>query len=164
MADEDIETALHEIAIEGKHGVYIPVGALWGAEDIRRMADSGALEVTQRNTIKVSVSHILIICVLQALTITMTKHPASFRVSGLLEVAKKKALSSTEPTTLYDGVNPLLLETNLVIGLLLKCFSGGVRSLCHLAPNNVNTMAAAAIAAHNLGFDKVIGRLVADPK
>jgi hypothetical protein len=27
--------------------------------------------------------------------------------------------------------------------------------LCPLAPNNVNTMACAALAAHNLGFDKV---------
>ena len=32
-----------------------------------------------------------------------------------------------------------------------------------LAPNNVNTMAAAAIAASNLGLDNVIGRLVSDP-
>jgi hypothetical protein len=34
-------------------------------------------------------------------------------------------------------------------------FSGSVRELCPLAPNNVNTMAAAAIAGHTLGFDKV---------
>ncbi len=39
---------------------------------------------------------------------------------------------------------------------------GPVRGLCPLAPNNVNTMAAAAIAAHNLGFDKVTGCLIAD--
>jgi len=39
-----------------------------------------------------------------------------------------------------------------------------VRELCPLAPNNVNTMAIASLAAHNLGFDKVIGCLVADPQ
>lgn len=43
-------------------------------------------------------------------------------------------------------------------------FAGVARELCHLAPNNVNTIAAAAVAAHNLGFDKVQGALVADPK
>ena len=42
--------------------------------------------------------------------------------------------------------------------------TGPVRDLCPLAPNNVNTMACAAIAAHNLGFDGVVGCLVADPR
>jgi aspartate dehydrogenase len=42
-------------------------------------------------------------------------------------------------------------------------FNGCVRDLCPLAPNNVNTMAAAAIAGHTLGFDGTIARLVADP-
>lgn len=37
----------------------------------------------------------------------------------------------------------------------LLIFVGDVRTLCPLAPNNVNTMACAALAAHNLGFDKV---------
>ena len=49
--------------------------------------------------------------------------------------------------------------------ILWHCFviPGSVRGLCPLAPNNVNTMAAAALAAHNLGFDKVQGSLVSDP-
>ena len=38
-----------------------------------------------------------------------------------------------------------------------------MRDLCPLAPNNVNTMAAGAVAASNLGFDKTIGVLVSDP-
>ena len=42
--------------------------------------------------------------------------------------------------------------------------SGCIRYLCPLAPNNVNTMAAAALAAHNLGFDKTQGCIVADPR
>ena len=36
--------------------------------------------------------------------------------------------------------------------------------LCPLAPNNVNTMAAAAVAAHNLGLDGTKARLVSDPR
>lgn len=42
--------------------------------------------------------------------------------------------------------------------------AGSVRELCPLAPNNVNTMAAAALAAHTLGFDGVRARLVADSR
>jgi predicted dinucleotide-utilizing enzyme len=42
-------------------------------------------------------------------------------------------------------------------------FSGSVRDLAPKAPNNVNTMAAAAVAAHNLGFDGVQAVLVSDP-
>ncbi|XP_055328522.1 aspartate dehydrogenase domain-containing protein-like isoform X2 [Paramacrobiotus metropolitanus] len=122
LADEDLEYSLRELANEGKHGLYVPVGALWGAEDIRRMANAG---------------------ILQALTITMTKHPSAFRLSGKLNELNEEAASTSRPVTLYEG---------------------GIRALCRLAPNNVNTMAAAALAAHNLGFDKVQGKLVSDPK
>ncbi|OQV22161.1 putative L-aspartate dehydrogenase [Hypsibius exemplaris] len=121
LADEDVETGLRELATEGAHGLYIPVGALWGAEDIRRLADAGTLH---------------------SLCITMTKHPAAFRLSGRLDELNQTAVESQTATVLYDG---------------------GIRALCGLAPNNVNTMAAAAVAAHNLGFDKVRGRLIADP-
>ena len=41
--------------------------------------------------------------------------------------------------------------------------TGPVRKLCHLAPNNVNTMAVGALVAQNLGFDGVLACLVADP-
>lgn len=41
-------------------------------------------------------------------------------------------------------------------------YEGPVRALCPMAPNNVNTMACCALAAHTLGFDGVVGRLVAD--
>ena len=71
----------------------------------------------------------------------MRKHPSSFKLDGDLKA--KNAAVKDEAVTLYDGP---------------------VRGLCPLAPNNVNTMAAAAVAAHNLGFDGTVGRLVADPK
>ena len=41
----------------------------------------------------------------------------------------------------------------------VELYRGPVRELCPLAPNNVNTMAAGAVAATNLGFDKTIGCL-----
>lgn len=45
-----------------------------------------------------------------------------------------------------------------------KISVGPVRNLCELAPNNVNTMAIACLAAPSLGFDNVIGKLVSDKK
>ena len=78
---------------------------------------------------------------LRALTVTMTKHPAAFKLSGRLKELND-AVGEGGPVELYNGP---------------------VRGLCPLAPNNVNTMAAAAIAASNLGLDGTVGRLVADP-
>ena len=81
---------------------------------------------------------------LNELTVTMKKHPSAFRVLGELKNKNDQLInsSSKESVVLYNGP---------------------VRDLCPLAPNNVNTMAAAAIAACNLGFDKVRGCLIADP-
>ncbi|KAM5235997.1 aspartate dehydrogenase domain-containing protein [Ctenodactylus gundi] len=74
---------------------------------------------------------------LQSLRVTMATHPDGFRLEGPLATAH-----STGPrTVLYEGP---------------------VRGLCPIAPRNSNTMAAAALAAPSLGFDKVIGVLVAD--
>ena len=42
LADRDIETSLETAA--DNHGLYIPSGALWGGEDIRKMADRGTLK------------------------------------------------------------------------------------------------------------------------
>ena len=117
LADRETEAAL--AAAADRRGLYVPSGALWGGEDIRRMAERGSL---------------------RSLTVTMRKHPASFKLTG--ELAVKNAAVGGEAVELYNGP---------------------VRNLCPLAPNNVNTMAAAAVAASNLGFDGTMGRLVADP-
>uniref|UniRef100_A0A2P2I3S7 Aspartate dehydrogenase domain-containing protein n=2 Tax=Hirondellea gigas TaxID=1518452 RepID=A0A2P2I3S7_9CRUS len=77
---------------------------------------------------------------LQGLKITMKKHPSSFKLKSPLK-------------ELNDGVS----------GSAVTLYDGPVRGLCPLAPNNVNTMAAAAVAAHNLGFDGVNGCLISDP-
>ncbi|XP_072917907.1 aspartate dehydrogenase domain-containing protein isoform X1 [Hemitrygon akajei] len=119
FAERPVEAKCREAARRHGHTLYVPSGALWGGEDIQKMADSKTLK---------------------GLKVTMIKHPASFRLVGHLEELKEKGRG--ERTVLYQGP---------------------VRDLCPLAPNNVNTMAAAAMAAHNLGFDQVQGCLVADP-
>ncbi|KAM9294534.1 aspartate dehydrogenase domain-containing protein [Gastrophryne carolinensis] len=119
LSDKDIEQKLRETVKTHGHTLYVPSGALWGGEDIQRMADRGTLK---------------------GLRITMTKHPDSFKLEGQLALKKQEAFNSRR--VLYEGP---------------------VRDLCPMAPNNVNTMAAACMAAHTLGFDKVIGVLVADP-
>nr|XP_026694205.1 putative L-aspartate dehydrogenase [Ciona intestinalis] len=81
---------------------------------------------------------------LSSLKVTMKKHPSCFKLSSKkMELLNKQSIH----------------EDRIVV-----LFEGSVRELCPLAPNNVNTMAAAAIAASNLGFDNVVGCLVADPK
>ncbi|KAG7162754.1 L-aspartate dehydrogenase-like, partial [Homarus americanus] len=119
LASQAVEDSLRASATT--HGLYIPAGAFWGAEDILKMADRGTLK---------------------ALKVTMTKHPSCFKLEEDLK-AKNAQVCGNEAVTLYDG---------------------SVRGLCSLAPNNVNTMAAAAMAAHNLGFDGVQGCLISDPK
>ena len=82
---------------------------------------------------------------LAALTVTMKKHPASLKLGGALGAALAAWVARGPPAG------------ELVL------YEGPVRELCPLAPNNVNTMAAAALAAHEtLGFDGVVARLVAD--
>ncbi|WAR01428.1 ASPD-like protein [Mya arenaria] len=115
----DIETERKLKAAANQHGLYVPCGALWGGQDIKKMADRGTL---------------------QALKITMKKPPQSLKLAEPLK-SKNDAVTN-EAVTLYDGP---------------------VRDLCPLAPNNVNTMAAAAVAAHSLGFDKTQGSIISDP-
>eukprot|EP01138_Halocafeteria_seosinensis_P002486 gb/GECG01002543.1/.p1 GENE.gb/GECG01002543.1/~~gb/GECG01002543.1/.p1 ORF type:complete len:292 (+),score=34.02 gb/GECG01002543.1/:1-876(+) len=80
---------------------------------------------------------------LKGLTVTMKKHPTSLKLTGELKTQLDEILQKQTPGThtLYEGP---------------------VRSLCPLAPNNVNTMAAASIAAENLGFDSTTARLMCD--
>uniref|UniRef100_A0A4W5LQX9 Aspartate dehydrogenase domain-containing protein n=1 Tax=Hucho hucho TaxID=62062 RepID=A0A4W5LQX9_9TELE len=75
---------------------------------------------------------------LTTLFIRMSKHPSCFRLTG---------------DVLSDWTED---EGRRVL------FSGSVAELCPVAPNNVNTMAAAAIAAGSLGFAGVQGEIVSD--
>ncbi|XP_041825641.1 putative L-aspartate dehydrogenase [Melanotaenia boesemani] len=76
--------------------------------------------------------------ILKALFIRMSKHPSCFRLTG--DVL----------TDWTEGEGRRVL------------FRGSVAELCPLAPNNVNTMAAAAVAAGKLGFTGVQGEIVSD--
>ena len=83
---------------------------------------------------------------LASLSISMAFHPSSLkRVFGDLAINMKKHVKSDDTTN-----GPITV------------YSGPVRALCPMAPNNVNTMAAAALAAHTLGFDKTHGELIVD--
>ncbi|KAM8844009.1 aspartate dehydrogenase domain-containing protein isoform 1-T1 [Spinachia spinachia] len=75
---------------------------------------------------------------LTALFIRMSKHPSCFRLTG----------DVPSDWTEEEGRRVL--------------FRGSVAELCPLAPNNVNTMAAAAVAAGTLGFAGVQGEIVSD--
>ncbi|XP_058715735.1 aspartate dehydrogenase domain-containing protein-like [Poecile atricapillus] len=79
---------------------------------------------------------------LQSLTVSLTVSPASLRPQGQLRDRLVAAVAAGTVTELYRG--PL-------------------RPLCALAPNNTNAMAAAALAAPGLGFDRVTARLLAQP-
>lgn len=81
---------------------------------------------------------------LTELTITMKKHPSSLKVEKELDVLLKEYIKNDQDR------NECIL------------YKGNVRKLCPLAPNNVNTMACAALAGFNLGFDKVNAVLIAD--
>lgn len=84
---------------------------------------------------------------LAGLRVTMKKHPASLKLGGALG----------------EAVARLLQEGGAAAGETVL-YEGPVGGLAPLAPNNVNTMAAAAIAAPSLGFGGVVARLVADAR
>ena len=82
----------------------------------------------------------------------MKKHPAMIALS-----------SAADDAGLTDRKNALIeIDENGGENIPEVLYEGPVRGLCPLAPNNVNTMACCAMASHTLGFDGVIGRLVAD--
>ncbi|CAF2160095.1 unnamed protein product [Rotaria magnacalcarata] len=80
-----------------------------------------------------------------SLSITMKKHPDSYKLN---EPLHSKLIE--QRTKLGDQPGEIVI------------YSGPVRELCRLAPNNVNTMAVGATVASSLGFDRVQGCLIAD--
>ncbi|XP_067333223.1 aspartate dehydrogenase domain-containing protein isoform X2 [Channa argus] len=96
------------------------------------------VEVCHPQIVKEFGPHFLSQSHFMALFIRMSKHPSCFRLTGDL---------------LSDWAEG---EGRRVL------FKGSVAELCPLAPNNVNTMAAAAVAAGTLGFTGVQGEIVSD--
>jgi len=122
LAEQTTFDSIQEaLKAHSSRAVFIPSDALWGAKDIRKMADLG---------------------ILKSLTITMLKHPNSFKVIDPLKELCERAKRHNAPVVLYDGP---------------------VRMLCPLAPNDANTVSICAIVANNLGFDNTRAKLIADP-
>ena len=48
LANQEIQTKIYKKAHSNarRHGLYVPSGAFWGGEDIKKMADMGSLEVS----------------------------------------------------------------------------------------------------------------------
>ena len=92
----------------------------------------------------------------------MKKHPSAFKILGVLKERLDQYVKEEEE----EGEGREGEERGGEERKNKECvlYEGSVRDLCPLAPNNVNTMACAAIAANvpHLGFDGVVGRLVAD--
>ena len=44
LSDLSLESSLRNAA--QKHGLYVPTGAFWGGDDIKKMADRGTLQVS----------------------------------------------------------------------------------------------------------------------
>ena len=44
LANTTIEKILYESVQKYQNGLYVPSGALWGGEDIRKMAERGSLK------------------------------------------------------------------------------------------------------------------------
>jgi len=125
FADGDFHEDVKQAVKEGGRRVYVPSGALWGAEDIQKMGQRGTIGKC---------------------SVTMKKHPSSLKLEPPLM------------TKLEEYIKDESNYNEFVI------FDGPVRELAPLAPNNVNTMACAAIGASNLGFDVVRAVLIADRK
>ena len=109
-----------DLPIPADVACYVPVGALWGGEDILKMQSS-----------------------LAGLTVTMAKHPEHLR---------------TCVGELRERLDAYIADESRQEAVVL--YRGPVRQLCPLAPNNVNTMACAALVG--LGFDATTGCLIAD--
>lgn len=125
LADCECELSLRSAAENTNgHGLYLPSGALWGAQDIQKMS--------QRDGIS-------------RLLICMKKDPIALKALGKLKTKCDAYISSGH---LHEEI----------------LFSGNVRELCPLAPNNVNTMACCALAGSTIGFDKTEAKLCVNAK
>jgi predicted dinucleotide-utilizing enzyme len=104
--------------------LYVPKGALWGAEDIAAMAARGTIA---------------------SLHITMRKPASSTRLGEPLQSKLDAFLAASGD------------DDELVV------YDGPIGPLCPLAPNNVNTMACAALASGAaVGFANGRGTLIVD--
>jgi predicted dinucleotide-utilizing enzyme len=83
LADRETEAGLRKGIEAGKHGVYVPAGALWGSMDIRKMDERGQLSY---------------------LSVTMKKHPDSLKLVGRLDEELQKAKLKDGEVVIYEGI------------------------------------------------------------
>eukprot|EP00696_Hemimastix_kukwesjijk_P010521 gnl/Hemi2/23249_TR7800_c0_g2_i1.p1 gnl/Hemi2/23249_TR7800_c0_g2~~gnl/Hemi2/23249_TR7800_c0_g2_i1.p1 ORF type:complete len:299 (-),score=33.78 gnl/Hemi2/23249_TR7800_c0_g2_i1:196-1092(-) len=83
MADADVEVAVRTAAgFPNGHGLYVPSGAFWGANDIRKMADRGTL---------------------RGLSVEMQFHPSSLRLVPPLSDTLAVSVQENKRIVLYEG-------------------------------------------------------------
>ena len=84
FADATVESSVLDAARRGPNGLYVPSGALWGAQDVQKMAERGLLD---------------------SCTIAMKKHPSAFKLVGPLKDALKDLIDRNVQgeSTLYAG-------------------------------------------------------------
>jgi len=78
LCDTSLLKSLQDAAVN--HALYVPSGAFWGGEDIRKMAEAKRL---------------------QSLTVTMRKHPLSLKLEGHLK--EKNMAVKDEAVILFQG-------------------------------------------------------------
>ncbi|XP_046917828.2 aspartate dehydrogenase domain-containing protein [Dermatophagoides farinae] len=136
LADQEFSQKLTTKLATCHHRMFVARGALWGANDIQMMA--------RRNR-------------LQTVEIRMGFHPRSLR----LQDAKLRELN--DELIKQDSLNNNNNDNNNASPpppRSIVLYEGPARELCHIAPNNSNTVATAALLG--VGFDHTIGKLISD--
>jgi aspartate dehydrogenase len=119
----------------GGRSLFVPAGALWGVADIAKMGARRSIA---------------------ALHVTMRKPAASTRLLPPLQRIIDD-FEKAEADAAGDAEKLAALPASVVV------FDGPIGELCPLAPNNVNTMACAALASGtDVGFRGGRGTLVVE--
>lgn len=135
FSNEQLLKKTLELAGSLKRQIFVPTGALWGASDIAKMGARKGIS---------------------ALHITMRKPAASTRLEQPLQKIVED-FEQAERDCNHDMEKIAALPQSCVV------FDGPIGDLCPLAPNNVNTMACAALASGpEIGFSKGRGTLVVE--
>jgi len=82
LANRSVYESLLEASKLYSHKIYVPCGAFWGADDIRKMADRGTLK---------------------GLSVTMKKHPTSLKLESPLKDKLEANKDADGPVILYRG-------------------------------------------------------------
>jgi aspartate dehydrogenase len=78
----DILSKLLSASSKHQKKLFVPCGAFWGANDIKKMADRGTLK---------------------GLKVTMKKHPDSLKLDGSLRELLHKSIPLSSALVLYNG-------------------------------------------------------------